>query len=131
WRLCRSYQIRDGIWPSNLRILVFLTIPTHHSEAVCRGFIRDGIWPSNLRILVFLTIPTHHSEAVCRGFGDATFIVGLHSPWRPDICGNLSISHSAAVSKVTARPIRRFWTAIRAKIRATADLQRSVTVTGR
>jgi len=40
--------------------------------------IRDGIWPSNLRILVFLTIPTHHSEAVCRGFGDATFIVGLH-----------------------------------------------------
>jgi hypothetical protein len=69
-----------------------------------------GIWPSRLKVLVFLTIATHHTDAGLWGFGDATFVVDLHSSWRPDICGNVSNSHSAAVSKFTLSPIRRFWT---------------------
>jgi len=42
------------------------------------------------RILVFFTIPTHILTRDCGDSGDATFVVGLHSFWGPDIFGNLS-----------------------------------------
>jgi hypothetical protein len=46
----RLSQFRHGIWPSRLRVLVFLTIPTHHTDAGLWGI--RGMRPSSLAYIL-------------------------------------------------------------------------------